>query len=159
MNAKDRKRLTAILANANALMNAGNQGNTITSTDIIEALIADVSAALGNGEPTETAELVSRDVACTCGKSIYLTHFKGCAVLVANFRARTADGHSITDGLAVWDYDLRPGYVSFKRLGEDGWFEVLHSKDDERGSMMNAERVCVRHPSSGQFASDALKGK
>lgn len=157
MNAKDRKRLIAILANANALLNAGDQGNGIRDIDVIEALIADVSAALGNADPIETQLLVARDVRCDCGKgSNYLYHFKGCAVLIANFKARTADGVEITHGLPVWDYDLRPGYVNLKRLGDDNWFEV--SGDGvSRGSLMNAERVCVRHPRTGQKPDALLK--
>lgn len=160
MNAKDRKRLTAILANANALLNAGDQHNGIRDIDVVEALIADVSAALGNCEPSETAKLVARDVACDCGKgSNYLNHFKGCAVLIAKFDHRTSDGHLITDGMEVWDYNLTPGYVCLKRLGDDGWFEVVSKPGLPRGTMMNADRVCVRHPSTRQLASDALKGK
>lgn len=159
MNAKDRKRLTAILANADALLNGDFRGNGIRDIDVLEALIADVHAALGNAEPIETQLLIARDVRCDCGKlGHYLNHLKGCAVLIANFKARTADGVEITDGLAVWDYDLRPGYVNLKRLSDDGWFEVCQH-GSSRGSMMDAERVVTRHPSTHQLACDALSLK
>lgn len=63
---------------------------------------------------------------------------------------RTADGVEITDGLRVWDYNLRRGTVDLSRLGTDGWF---HVQTDEGGcSLMNAERVCVRHPFTRETA-------
>ena len=71
---------------------------------------------------------------------------------------RTVDGHEIKNGLLVWDYDLRQGVVEIvfseydRKAGTwDGWFRV-HPLDENGeplpgiGSLMNAERVTVRHP-------------
>lgn len=82
-------------------------------------------------------------------------HYNGCPVLIARFKQCTADGVTITDGMVVWDYNLEAGYVSLARLGDDGWFEVC-KPGQNRGSLMNNVRVCVRHPFSAQLASDAL---
>jgi len=71
----------------------------------------------------------------------------------------TANGVQITDGLAVWDYDLRAGRVDFhlSRVTSphfDGWFTVVHQGGGR--SLMNGERLTTRHPFTGQPASDAL---
>lgn len=96
---------------------------------------------------------------CDCGCTTPDTyHYTGCALLKARFKEFTADGAPITDGMAVWDYNLEPGFVSLSRLGNDGWFDVC-KPGQTRGNSMNAVRVCVRHPSTNQLASDALKGK
>lgn len=63
---------------------------------------------------------------------------------------RTADGHEITDGMRVWDYNLDRGTVDLSRLDSQGWFDVV--TDDRGKSYMNAERVCVRHPFTGERA-------
>lgn len=83
-------------------------------------------------------------------------HYKGCAVLIERFEANTADGVKIRDGMAVWDYNLEPGFVSLASLGDDGWFMVC-KPGQNRGSWMNDVRVCVRHPSTGQAAGDAIR--
>jgi len=83
-------------------------------------------------------------------------HYRGCPVMVAEYKGFTSDRVEITDGLAVWDYNLDPGYVALSQLGSDGWFNVVRNPGDRNGSLMNAERVCVRHPYSGQLAFEAL---
>lgn len=84
-------------------------------------------------------------------------HYRGCAFLIENFKAFTADNVEITDGMAVWDYNLRPGFVSLKYLSDDGWFSVC-APGEVRASTMNAERVWTRHPRTGDLASNVLKG-
>jgi hypothetical protein len=75
---------------------------------------------------------------------------------------KTIDGHKITDGLRVWDYDLRPSVVDVKGTKWadpksefhkywDGWFE-MRTIDGKRSSTMNGERMWVRHPSTGKLA-------
>lgn len=70
----------------------------------------------------------------------------------------TADGVEITDGLPVWDYNLRPGYVDLMSLGSDGWFDVRDA-EGHKLSLMNAARVCVRHPHTGATAKSVLEMK
>lgn len=67
---------------------------------------------------------------------------------------RTADRKVITDGLAVWDYNLNPGRVIMSTMDGDGWFNVLTADGDR--SLMNGERVTTVHPSTRQTATDAL---
>lgn len=161
MNSKERKQLDAIYQAANKLMDAPPQENPLVgNVAIIEALLSDIASVLACQEPTHIAKLVALDEAekaCQCPTpNVY--HYKGCALIIARFKGYTSDGHRITDGMAVWDYNLEPGYVNLKRLGDDGWFEVCKRKNsDERGSLMNNVRVCVHHPYSGQDAIDALK--
>lgn len=57
---------------------------------------------------------------------------------------KTADGYEITNGMRVWDYNLRRGVVDLTTLDSDGWFHVHN--DGGGQSLMNWERVCVRHP-------------
>lgn len=62
-------------------------------------------------------------------------------------RFRTDDGVMITDGLRVWDYDGKPGTVSFSESRLDrplwnGWFRVL--RDEGGVSLMNGERLRIR---------------
>lgn len=70
---------------------------------------------------------------------------------------QTLDGAEISDGLYVWDYDLRRAVVdvtaTFKYGDEfwDGWFE-MRSPDGGRSSTMNGERMWVRHPHTGEPA-------
>lgn len=158
MNKLDRANLQAVLKLANGLLNAGHTSSGITNIDVLEAVLDGINDALNGKAPAVLAKLDERDEAakkCDCPRG-WEFHLKGCAYLVATFDARTADGVKITDGMAVWDYNLRPGFVNLKRLAEDGWFEVC-APGEERGSMMNAERVCVRHPSSGDLAGNILK--
>lgn len=161
MNKTDRARLEAILERANTLLNAPKlENNHITDINVLEAVLADIQSVLANGSPFETAKLMAKEEAhktCKC-PTPNVFHYKGCDALVAAFNERTSDGHQITDGMAVWDYNLRPGFVRLSRLSDDGWFEVC-APGEERGSMMNAERVCVRHPSSGDAAHDILKAR
>lgn len=78
-----------------------------------------------------------------------------------NPKMMTADGHEIVDGMAVWDYNLDPGYVDLKSIHKwdtDGWFDVVDS-EGRKVSLMNAERVCVRHPFSGILAANELDAR
>jgi len=70
----------------------------------------------------------------------------------------TADNVPVTEGLRVWDYDLRPGTVtevdhSFQGtpdgpLGIVAWHIVV---SDEGGSgMFDGSRMCTTHPSTGE---------
>jgi hypothetical protein len=76
---------------------------------------------------------------------------------------RTIDGHPITDGLWVWDYDLRRAQVNVKATTWadpdsefhqywDGWF-YMNDAEGRPGSSMNGERMWVRHPRTGELAS------
>jgi hypothetical protein len=69
----------------------------------------------------------------------------------------TLDGYPIEQGLRVWDYDLKPGYIdladtqpydwqpSAAHPGQRSlWFHVV--RDHGGRSNMNAERVWVIHP-------------
>jgi hypothetical protein len=67
----------------------------------------------------------------------------------------TADGKRITDGMAVWDYDLAVGTVVLSTMDSDGWFNVAIAGEDRR-SLMNGERVITRHPRTGQSAAEAI---
>lgn len=62
----------------------------------------------------------------------------------------TADGHQLVDGMRVWDYNLYAGVVDLSSLGNDGWFDV--ACDNGQCTLMNAVRVCVRHPFTGKPA-------
>lgn len=71
-------------------------------------------------------------------------------------RFRTADGVEITDGLWVWDNDLRLGTVDFaksrpERETWDGWFYVRHATTG--WSLVNGERMATRHPFTGEVAA------
>lgn len=75
---------------------------------------------------------------------------------------RTADGHPITDGMAVWTNDLEIAYVALATAqpesNGDLWFVVVNDPDElaktnPRGHLMNGERCAVRHPFTGQIAS------
>lgn len=63
---------------------------------------------------------------------------------------KTADGVEITQGLRVWDYNLERGEVDLTHLDSQGWFDV--NVDSGGRSYMNAERVCTRHPFTGERA-------
>lgn len=159
MNKRDRANLDLLVKLAEQLLNAGDTGSGVRNIDVLEATLADIGSALIGKAPFELQKLTAREEAhkvCTC-PTPNVFHYRGCDVLVANFNGFTADGHAIREGMAVWDYNLDPGTVTLKRLGDDGWFEVCKSGQN-RGTSMNAERVCVRHPVTRQLASDALKG-
>lgn len=75
----------------------------------------------------------------------------------------TADGVEITDGLWVWDYDLRRGQVDFAAtIGIDsahfeGWFRIR--RHDGKGfSLMNGERLSTVHPATGERADKPARG-
>lgn len=64
-------------------------------------------------------------------------------------RFRMATGELITDGVRVWDNDLRSGTVSFALSGVDrphwdGWFYTL--TDNGGRGLSNGERMTTRHP-------------
>lgn len=70
---------------------------------------------------------------------------------------RTADGVPIVDGMRVWDYDLNRGTVDLSNARWmlaygpfSGWFDVR--LDNGGRSLMNAERVAVRHPMTREAA-------
>jgi len=67
---------------------------------------------------------------------------------------KTADGHAITEGMPVWDDNLDHGTVDLSELNgrgmDAGWFYFI--ADDGERSMVNGERVCVRHPVTGHRA-------
>jgi hypothetical protein len=78
---------------------------------------------------------------------------------------RTLDGVPITQGLRVWDYDLRAGTIDLSDTrpfdwqkcccgrcpqGRTLWFHVNHENGGR--SLMNSERCWVRHPHTRQEA-------
>jgi hypothetical protein len=73
-------------------------------------------------------------------------------------RYLTADGVEITEGLAVWNYDLRLSTVRIAGTWADpenefhkywdGWFD-MQSVTGERMSSMNGERMSTVHPFTG----------
>jgi hypothetical protein len=67
-------------------------------------------------------------------------------------RFRTSNDVIIVDGLRVWDYDCKPGTVSYRESNMDsghwrGWFHVM--RDDGSGRSMNGERLRTRHWTNG----------
>src|SRR5688572_1711345 len=121
MNKQDRANLATLVKLAEQLLNAGDTGSGIRNIDVLEATLSDIGNALNGKAPFEIQKLIAREEAhkaCTCPTpSVF--HYTGCDVLVRNFTGRTADGHVIKDGMAVWDYNLNPGFVSLARLGDD----------------------------------------
>jgi hypothetical protein len=77
---------------------------------------------------------------------------------------RTADGHEITVGLRVWDYDLRPGTVTEVDysiqgtpdgpLGLVAWHMVTADDGVSKG-MFDGSRMAVRHPFDGSAVPPA----
>ena len=67
----------------------------------------------------------------------------------------TADGQTIMAEQWFWDYDLRVVKVNFAttNFGRywDGWFDTVY-EDGSRGSVMNASRLCLHHPTTGKRA-------
>lgn len=68
---------------------------------------------------------------------------------------RASSGERITQGMAVYDYDLNLGTVDLGDLDSDGWFHVV-AVDGGRRSLMNGARVTTRHPSTRMLAADAV---
>lgn len=66
---------------------------------------------------------------------------------------RTADGATVTDGLAVFTNEMRVGVVRTDRYrtADDGWFDVEYA--DGRRVMQNGERVATRF--DGEVAETA----
>lgn len=64
----------------------------------------------------------------------------------------TIDGVEITEGMRVWNYDLRVSVVGKPDpcYGE-GWFD-MRSPEGGRMSAMNGERMWFYHPRTGQPA-------
>jgi len=72
----------------------------------------------------------------------------------------TIDGVVVTEGLVVWDYNLRISTVMADRdvdyrcpdyCGNDHWF-------DTTGGSFNGSRMWARHPSTRQLAREAKAG-
>ena len=63
MNARDIKRLQTIKHQADILLNAGVTGSGITNMDVMEAVLGDMQAAMGNRDPQELAKLIELDKA------------------------------------------------------------------------------------------------
>lgn len=74
----------------------------------------------------------------------------------------TIDGAEITDGLVVWDYNLRRAVVDVAGTSWadptseyheywDGWFD-MRTVNGGRSSTMNGQRMWVRHPTTGEEA-------
>lgn len=76
----------------------------------------------------------------------------------------TADGTEITDGLIVWNYyDMVVGKVDFRQSYADsphfdGWFQIVDNTG-RRVSLVNGERMSMRHPFTKQSAADGWKEK
>jgi hypothetical protein len=68
---------------------------------------------------------------------------------------RTIDGHEVVPGLRVWDYDLRRAVVvgpqPYRNPNEAQWYDMARP-DGSRATMMDAKRMWVRHPSTGEPA-------
>lgn len=65
MNKQDRTRLASVHTNVNTLMNG--TGNGITTADVVEAMLGDLSLVLGQQDPRYTRELLELDA--TLGSS------------------------------------------------------------------------------------------
>jgi len=63
----------------------------------------------------------------------------------------TIDGHKVTKGMRVWDYDLNRAIVGEEKPYSPGWFEMT-TPEGKRSSMMNGSRMWVRHPMTGERA-------
>ena len=63
MNARDIKRFQTIKHQADTLLNAGVTGSGITNMDVMEAVLGDMQAAMGNRDPRELAKLIELDKA------------------------------------------------------------------------------------------------
>lgn len=65
----------------------------------------------------------------------------------------TIDGHPLTLGDKVWDYDLRPAYViEVHHVAQDGtvWYKTSRTVDGSgAGNLFDAKRMWFRHPSTG----------
>lgn len=69
----------------------------------------------------------------------------------------TIDGYPVTEGMSVWDYDLRRVVVGkpekYGNPAEPTWYEMLR-RDGSRSSSMDAKRMWRRHPSTHEEADD-----
>lgn len=67
----------------------------------------------------------------------------------------TIDGYEVTEGMRVWDYDLRRAVVGppqkYGNPAEPTWYDMF-TPEGGRSSMMDAKRMWVRHPSTGEAA-------
>jgi hypothetical protein len=70
---------------------------------------------------------------------------------------KTLDGHPIEHGMRVWDYDLNAGWIDLSDTEPHDWHKLHYESDElslwfhvvrDKGgrSLMNAQRVWVRHP-------------
>lgn len=59
MNKQDRTRLASVHTNVNTLMDG--TGNGITTADVVEAMLGDLSLVLSQQDPHHTRELVELD--------------------------------------------------------------------------------------------------
>jgi hypothetical protein len=66
----------------------------------------------------------------------------------------TIDNHPVTEGMRVWDYDLRPAVVGQPiRNGhpnEPTWYEMTSATTGLRSSSMDAKRMWAKHPTTGE---------
>jgi hypothetical protein len=77
----------------------------------------------------------------------------------------TLDGVKVTQGLLVWDYDLRVRMVGERNdlyrkdlglpLAADPWYTMTDPVTGHRGSDMNCSRMWANHPSTGEPAVKA----
>jgi hypothetical protein len=81
------------------------------------------------------------------------------AVSAANALATgetTIDGHPLTLGDKVWDYDLRPAYViraDHVAQGGTTWYRTSRNADDTGAwNLFDAKRMWHRHPTTGDLA-------
>lgn len=94
-------------------------------------------------------------------------HYDGCPELARRRAAHaeavsrltgetTIDGHPLSLGDKVWDYDLRPAYVlRVDHVAADGTTWYLTSRTPEgsgAGNIFDAKRMWHRHPSTGVTA-------
>jgi len=105
-----------------------------------------------------------------CNKSFDAQYALDNHVAQTHTTVKSADGHNLHNGLAVWDYDLKLGTVNLNNAHFDGtshdpervWFDVEHPKmpgdlsSHPHSSLMNGERVVLRHPTTRQLADEAL---
>lgn len=67
----------------------------------------------------------------------------------------TIDGVPVEPGLRVWDYDLRRSVVvgpqAHGNPNEAQWYDMA-KPDGSPAKMMDAKRMWVRHPSTGERA-------
>lgn len=68
---------------------------------------------------------------------------------------RTIDGQPVVTGMRVWDYDLNRAIVGdpepYGNPAEPVWYRMTRI-DGKRSSSMDAMRMWVRHPATGERA-------